>query len=44
MKELETKGFFIMDDGSKSSDHVAKIKKKRNQKGNDEETEESEND
>ena len=33
-----------MDDGSKSSDHVAKVKKKRNQKGNDEETEESEND
>lgn len=30
MKELESNGFFIMDDGSKSSEHVAKVKKKRN--------------
>ena len=29
MLELHKKGFFIMDDGSKSSDHQAKIKKKR---------------
>ena len=44
MKELDTKGYFMMDDGSKSSDHIAKVKKKRNTKGNDEDTEESEND
>ena len=29
LQDLDKKGFFTMDDGSKSSDHTAKIKKKR---------------
>ena len=31
IEDLDKKGFFIMDDGSKSSDHQAKLKK-RNKK------------
>jgi len=27
MEEMRLKGYFIMDDGSKSSDHVKKVKK-----------------
>lgn len=26
--DLDKKGFFVMDDGSKSSDHIAKLKKR----------------
>lgn len=32
IQDLDKKGFFIMDDGSKSSDHQAKLKK-RSKKG-----------
>jgi hypothetical protein len=29
LQDLNKNGFFIMDDGTKSNDHIAKIKKKR---------------
>ena len=39
LMELHKKGFFIMNDGSKSSDHQAKIKKKRDKATQDSDSE-----
>ena len=42
LKELENKGFFKMEDGSKSSDHVKKEKKRKREEESEEESEEEE--